>query len=72
MCLGLGSRWPRHGTLWRCLRGGVVIKAMMVMMGTKFPERRKLDFKSACLLPAEKIWTLNLSALVVHIGKMRR
>ena len=23
---------------------------------------RKLDFKSACLLPAEKIWTLNLSA----------
>ena len=27
----LGSRWPRHGTLWRCLRGGVVIKAMMMM-----------------------------------------
>ena len=26
----LGSRWPRHGTLWRCLRGGVVIKAMMM------------------------------------------
>ena len=23
---------------------------------------RKLDFKSPCLLPAEKIWTLNLSA----------
>ena len=24
--------WPRHGTLWRCLRGGVVIKTMMMMI----------------------------------------
>jgi len=24
------GRWPRHGTLWRCLRGGVVIKTMMM------------------------------------------
>ena len=26
---GLGSGWPRQGTLWRCLRGGVVIKTML-------------------------------------------
>ena len=32
---GLGSRWPRHGTLWRCLRGGVVIKTMMMNCGNR-------------------------------------
>ena len=25
------QEWPRHGTRWRCLRGGVVIKTMMMM-----------------------------------------
>ena len=26
------GRWPRHGTRWRCFRGGVVIKTMMIMI----------------------------------------
>ena len=28
---GLGGGWPRHKLRWRCLRGGVVIKTIMMI-----------------------------------------
>ena len=33
--VGLGSGWPRHKLRWRCLRGGVVIKTMMMKVDRK-------------------------------------
>ena len=34
--MSVGSGWPRHGTRWRCLRGGVVIKTMMMRVGYSY------------------------------------
>ena len=50
---GLGGGWPRHKLRWRCLRGGVVIKTiMMIRVGpaeyVKFCTRKK-RFLNCCI-----------------------
>lgn len=32
---GFGSKWPRHGPCWRCRKGGVEIKTVMMSVSRK-------------------------------------
>ena len=51
--MSVGSGWPRHGTRWRCLRGGVVIKTMM-MRGVLLFGCSKLEFRE------RGFWTMDI------------
>jgi len=51
---GLGSGWPRHKPRWRCLRGGVVIKTMMMMSSdvTFFRELNVVVYRKQLIVPS--------------------